>query len=75
MKIINHCWGKEIILNSGNKVVRLYESHKGLTIDLSQVHDEAWVPYVKTMEKYADRKIKINNNYVLNNIIKFFTNK
>ncbi len=71
-KVIKTAWGSETVLNNGQYVVRLYESAKGLTIDMSQVKDCSWRPYYEAMEKYNSLNIKLKE-YDKNKIIAWFT--
>ena len=47
-------WGEEVIIGEGARVVRIYQSAKKVTIDLSQVRDWDWHKYMAIQAKYPN---------------------
>lgn len=53
MKLWNRNWGREYVLGSGDRVIRIYDARKRVTIDLSQVRDKDWPLYQSIVRKYG----------------------
>jgi len=52
MKRYQHSWGEEIVIGTGERVVRIYVSTKKVTIDMSQVRDMDWDKMQRAAAKY-----------------------
>lgn len=49
---ISRSWGTETIIGQGSHVVRVYQSDKKVTVDLSQVRDKNWGKLIACQRKY-----------------------
>lgn len=66
-------WGEEVVIGEGARVVRIYQSAKKVTIDLSQVRDETWNKFIQVQKKYpGTRKIVLPADTDIQPLIQWF---
>lgn len=70
---IQHSWGSETVIGKDSRVVRVYQSSKKVTVDLSQIRDKTWNKFQAVQKKYPNTiKIVLGADTPINSIIQWW---